>query len=238
MDSLRYKLATAYHLCALKGWDNWTYTHISARLPDQQTFLMNQFGTLYKDVTPSSLAEVDMTQPAEIYFDTLNPTGVYMHKAIYQKRPDINAIFHLHTSNGVAVSAMECGLLPISQFALHFYGHISTHGYDSLVLDEKTQTEKLAEDLGENHALLLQNHGTITTGATLEEAFFFTHHLEEACRVQCLTLACNTPYILPNPEICKKAAEDLLGFEKNKGVRDWNAAQTLITDDTFNKWKK
>lgn len=236
MHSLRLKLATAYQLCALKGWDNWTYTHISARLPGQQAFLINQFDTLYKDVTPQSLALVDMTQPAESYFDTLNPTGVYMHSAIYKKRPDINAIFHLHTPHGVAVSAMECGLLPISQFALHFYNRVSTHGYDSLVLDEKTQTEQLARDLGDNYTMLLQNHGTVTTGTTIEEAFFFTHHLEEACRVQCLTLSCNTPIIQPNAEICQKACNDLLGFEKNRGERDWKAAQSLLPQEMLNAW--
>ncbi|MES2252094.1 MAG: class II aldolase/adducin family protein [Pseudomonadota bacterium] len=234
MNTLRHKLAVAYRLCALKGWDNWTYTHISARLPDQQAFLINQFNTLYKDVTPQSLACVDMTLSPEIYFDTLNPTGVYIHSAIYKARPDINAIFHLHTPHGVAVSTMECGLLPISQFALHFYNRISTHAYDSLVLDEKMQTEQLARDLGVNNTMLLQNHGTITTGTTIEEAFFFTHHLEEACRVQCLTLSCNTPYIQPCAALCQKACDDLLGFEKNRGERDWMAAQTLILSDSFN----
>jgi ribulose-5-phosphate 4-epimerase/fuculose-1-phosphate aldolase len=229
MNSLRFKLATAYRLCALKGWDNWTYTHISARLPGQQTFLMNQFDTLYKDVTPESLAVVDMTLPSESYFDTLNPTGVYMHSAIYKARPDINAIFHLHTPHGVAVSAMECGLLPLSQFALHFYNRVSVHPYDSLVLDEKTQTDQLARDLGDNYTMLLQNHGTVTSGTTIEEAFFFTHHLEEACRVQCLILSCNTPYSLPSADVCQKACDDLLGFEKHRGTRDWIAAQSLVS---------
>ncbi|MDP3372239.1 MAG: class II aldolase/adducin family protein [Candidatus Paracaedibacteraceae bacterium] len=228
MNSLRLKLASAFHLCALKGWDNWTYTHISARLPDQTSFLINRLNILYKDVTPESLVEVDMAQAPEMYFDTVNPTGVHIHKSIYEKRPDINAIFHLHTPHGVAVSAMECGLLPLSQFALHFYDRISTHKYDSLVLDEKSQAEQLAHDLGNNFTMLLENHGTLTSGKTLEEAFFYTHHLEEACRVQCLTLACNTPYIKLSHETCKKASADLLSFEKNLGMRDWNAAQTLL----------
>ena len=237
MHSLRLKLAIAYRLCALKGWDNWTYTHISARLPGQQSFLINQFNTLYKDVTPDSLAVVDMTLPAEGYFDTLNPTGVYMHSAIYKARPDINAIFHLHTPHGVAVSSMECGLLPINQFALHFYNSISTHPYDSLVLDEKEQTEQLAHNLGNKHTMLLQNHGTVTTGTSIEEAFFFTHHLEEACRVQCLTLSCNTPYTQPSADVCQKAHDDLMRFEKHRGARDWTAAQTLISQDILNKWR-
>lgn len=236
MNSLRFKLASAFQLCALKGWDNWTYTHISARLPGQQSFLINPFNLLYKDVTPKSLVEVDMMLPPETYFDVVNPTGVYIHKAIYQKRPDINAIFHLHTPHGVAVSTMECGLLPLSQFALHFYDRVSIHRYDSLVLDEKEQTEQLAHDLDQNFTMLLENHGTITSGRTIEEAFFYTHHLEEACRVQCLTLSCNVPYVKLDSEVCKKASADLLGFEKNIGSRDWQAAQTLISQEMKDRW--
>jgi ribulose-5-phosphate 4-epimerase/fuculose-1-phosphate aldolase len=233
---LRFKLAVAYQLCAVKGWDNWTYTHISARLPGSNTFLLNPFHLLYKDVTPWSLIDVDMTKPPEDYFGELNPTGVLLHAAIYKQRPDINAIFHLHTPYGVAVSTLDCGLLPISQFALHFYDSVSRHRYDSLVLDEKVQCEQLAHDLGKNFTMLLENHGTVTSGTTIEEAFFFTHHLEEACRVQCLTLSCNTPYIQPSAASCQKAHTDLLGFEKNRGQRDWRAAQTLLPKDLMTEW--
>jgi ribulose-5-phosphate 4-epimerase/fuculose-1-phosphate aldolase len=237
INNLRFKLAIAYQLCALKGWDNWTYTHISARVPGSQTFLLNPFNILFKDVTPWSLIEVDMSQKPENNIN-LNPTGVLIHGAIYKHRPDINAIFHLHTPYGVSVSMMECGLLPISQFALHLYNSISRHKYDSLVLDEKTQCERLAQDLGNNNAILLDNHGTVTCGTTMEEAFYFTHHLEEACRTQCLTLSCNTPYIQPNAAICQKARDDLLGFEMNRGQRDWGAAQTLLPKDTYDEWTK
>ncbi len=120
MKNLRLKLAIAYQLCALKGWDNWTYTHISARLPGASSFVMNPFDLLFKDITPWALVDVDMTKPAESYFDTLNPTGVLLHSSIYATRPDINAIFHLHTPYGVAVSTMEVGLLPISQICPSF----------------------------------------------------------------------------------------------------------------------
>ena len=240
MKSLRFKLATAFHICALKGWDNWTYTHISAREPGSTSFLMNPFDLLFKDITPSSLVSIDMTRSMEANLSAtsvpINPTGILIHSAIYKKRPDINAIFHLHTPYGVSVSCMEGGLLPMSQFALHFYDNISTHPYDSLVLDEHTQTDQLAKDLGENHAILLQNHGTITVGSTIEEAFFFTHHLEEACRVQCLTLNANTAYHLPDQAVCQKAAHDLLTFEKQRGLRDWTAAQTLIPPAIRDAW--
>ncbi len=242
MNSIRFKLATAFHLCALKGWDNWTYTHISAREPGSTTFLMNPFNILYKDVTPQSLVEIDMERSVDWYqkpsmdASAINPTGILIHSAIYKRRPDINAIFHLHTPHGVAVSCMEGGLLPMSQFALHFYNNIAIHPYDSLVLDEQTQTEQLAHDLADNYALLLQNHGTVTIGKTIEEAFFFTHHLEEACRVQCLTLSTGTRYHIPDKAICEKAAHDLLSFEKERGLRDWTAAQTMIPLAVRDTW--
>lgn len=223
----REQLALAYQICAHRGWDNWTYTHISLRIKDNM-FLINPFGSLYQSVTPENLIEINMDNDPEFYFGKANPTGVLLHSAVYQKRPDINAIFHLHTSHGVAVSSMKCGLLPISQFALHFYGKISTHAYDSLILDEVQQCEKVAHDLGDNYTMLLQNHGTLTAGRTLHEAFFFTHHLEEACRVQCLAMSANTPLIVPEPHICQKAHEDLMSFESDRGIRDWMAAMSLV----------
>ena len=104
------------------------------------------------------------------------------------------------------------------------------------MLDEQTQTEQLAHDLADNYALLLQNHGTVTIGKTIEEAFFFTHHLEEACRVQCLTLSTGTRYHIPDKAICEKAAHDLLSFEKERGLRDWTAAQTMIPLAVRDTW--
>jgi ribulose-5-phosphate 4-epimerase/fuculose-1-phosphate aldolase len=230
MENLRKQLATAFQICAIKGWDNWTYTHISARLPGSSVFLINPFELLYQAVTPKNLIAVDMTKPLGDYFKIVNPTGLHLHSAIYKKRPDINAIFHLHTANGVAVSTMKCGLLPISQYALHFYKSIATHRYDSLVLDETQQAEKLANDLGKYFAMILENHGTLTTGQTLEEAFFFTHHLEEACKVQCLASRPLDELILLNDDICKTAHADLMNFEKSRGMRDWKAAKALLPE--------
>ena len=165
------KLTAAYHLCALKGWDNWTYTHITIRI-DENHFLINPFSILYKDVTPDNLILVDMRKPAETYFLNANPTGILLHSALYAHRPDIQSIFHLHTTHGVAVSSMKCGLLPISQFALHFYNSIASHSYSSLILDEKTQCDQVAKDLGPHYTMLLENHGTLTCGTSIEEAFY------------------------------------------------------------------
>lgn len=231
--TLRQKLALTYHLVAIKGWDNWTYTHISCRNEENTGFYLNPFKSLFKDVTSSSLVEVLFSKPSEQYFGKANPTGVLLHNAIYQSRKDINAIFHLHTTSGVAVSTMKCGLLPISQFALHFYNSVSYHSYDSLLLDERDQCQNAAKDLGSHYAMFLENHGTLTAGSTIEEAFFFTHHLEEACRVQCLAMSCQTPLIYPSQSIGEKAHRDLMSFEEERGSRDWNAALSLISRENF-----
>lgn len=231
--TLRQKLALTYHLVALKGWDNWTYTHISCRNEDNTGFYLNPFKSLFKDVKSSDLVEVLFSNPCEQYFDQANPTGVLLHSAIYQSRKDVNSVFHLHTTSGVTVSTLRCGLLPISQFALHFYNAVSYHSYNSLVLDEKQQCQNIAKDLSNNYAMFLENHGTLTVGATIEEAFFFTHHLEEACKVQCLAMSCQTPLIYPSQDICKQAYIDLMTFEEKRGSRDWNAALSLIPQENF-----
>ncbi len=231
--SLRQKLALTYHIAAIKAWDNWTYTHMSCRNEDNTGFYINPFNCLYKDIRNSNLVEVLFSKPLEHYFEISNPTGVLLHNAIYQARKDVNSIVHLHTTAGVAVSSMKCGLLPISQFALHFYNSVSYHSYDSLVLDEKMQCQNIAEDLKNNNVMFLKNHGTISVGCSIEEAFFFTHHLEEACKVQCLCLSSHTPLIHPSHEICQKAHNDLMNFERHRGKRDWNAALSLIPSADF-----
>jgi len=223
--SLKNNLTIAYQALASMKLDNLTYTHLSARLPGKDSFYIYPFGFLYSEVTPSSLLQVSFSGDVlEGEKEGYNPTGYALHSAIYRNRPDINAIFHLHTTAGVAVSAMECGILPISQFALHFYNRVSYQDYDSLVLDPHKQEEILKTIMGQdNKTIMLRNHGTVTCGSTIQEAFFYTHHLEEACKVQCLALSSREKLILPDPIICEKSCTQLLSFEESLGERDWKA---------------
>src|SRR5690606_25030882 len=156
-----------------------------------------------------------------------NQTGYIIHGSIYKNRPEINAIFHLHTTAGVAVSSMECGLLPISQFSLHFYNRLASYPYDSLALDAATQGQDLALALGDKKAMILANHGTLTCGETVHEAFLYMHFLEQACKVQCQALNGYTQPKIPAPEICERAAQDMRNFEPNFGIRDWTALLRL-----------
>ena len=220
-QKLRENLAAAYRICAEFGMDDLTYTHISARIGD--TFFIYPFGMLFADVTASSLLRVSLEgkvlEGKEFQY---NKTGYVIHGNIYKSRSDINAIFHLHTTAGVTVSAMKDGLLPISQFALHLYDRISYYDYNSLELDADNYS--FVDALGQNKTMILRNHGTITCGSTVHEAFFYAYHLEQACKVQCSAIAAGRDnLVMPDEEVCRKTNKDLLNFEQDLGYRDWQA---------------
>lgn len=227
---VKRNLAFAYRVFAELKMDDLTYTHLSARLPGQEAFYIYPFGYLFSEVTPDSLLTVNLEgeilQGDESHY---NKTGYVIHSAIYKARPEVNAIFHFHTTAGVAVSAMECGLLPISQFALHFYNRLAYYSYDSLALDYVKQGVQLAKDLASHFALILRNHGTLTCGTTIQEAFFYAYYLEQACKVQCAALGSAQPLVYPSAEICERAAQDMRNFEPDLGNRDWLALQRRFT---------
>ncbi|MDX2164807.1 MAG: class II aldolase/adducin family protein [Gammaproteobacteria bacterium] len=221
---IKENLATAYKILAKLGLDDHTYTHLSARDEnDPNTFYINPFGLCFHEVETENLIKVTLDGKileGEEY--QYNKTGYVIHGSIYSARPDIQAIFHLHTPDTLAVSALEDGLMPISQWALHFYNKISYHDYDSLALEDQ-QGNKLIQDLGKNYVALLRNHGFITSGRTIQEAMFYTHHLQKACETQCKILSMGKKVVVPSKETCEKAVHDLLSFEKNLGERDWHA---------------
>lgn len=222
--ALRIQLAAAYRILADQKMDDLTYTHLSARLPGSSAYFIYPFGLLFEEVTASNLLKVSLNGDVlEGQESQYNQTGYVIHGSIYKKRPDINAVFHLHTVAGIAVSTMDCGLLPLSQFSLHFYDQVSYHAYDSLALDKGRQGESLARDLGENRAMFLCNHGTLTCGATIPEAYLYTHFLEQSCRVQCAALNSNQKVILPDHSTCEQTSQDVRNFEADFGTRDWAA---------------
>lgn len=223
-ENLRRELALAYRIFAHLGWDDLTYTHLSARLPGRDAFLIQPFGLFFEEVRPQDLIEVSFEgEVLDQKNKAFNHTGYVIHGSIYKARPDLNASFHLHTIDSVAVSAMEEGLLPISQFALHFYNRISYHDYGSLALEFHQQGGKVAADLGSSKAMLLRNHGSLTCGETIEEAFLYANFLEKACQTQVKALSGGRPLVIPPAPICEKAARDLREFEPSFGSRDWQA---------------
>lgn len=232
---VRTNLAAAFRILARLGLDDLTYAHLSARVPGTSHFFIQPFGLLFEEVTASSLLKV--TVGGEILDGQkshYNQTGYVIHASIYRKRPDLNAIFHLHTQAGVTVSCMKTGLLPLSQWALHFYNRVAYHDYDSLALDNNSQGQKLAQDLGNLSVMFLRNHGTLMCGNTIHEALFYTHHLEQACKVQVAALSTREELTIPDAATCEKAVHDLLSFEKDLGKRDWDALIQKLKKDGEN----
>lgn len=187
---LRVNLAACYRLIAMYGWDDLIFTHISARVPGpEEHFLINAYGYLFEEMTASSLVKVNLD--GEIVLDTphfVNPAGFVIHSAIHSARTDAGCILHTHTRAGVAVSAQAAGLLPISQVSLLPYASLAYHDYEGIALrdDEKP---RLVADLGNSNFLILRNHGLLTVGPTIPDAFTFMYALETACQAQIAALS-------------------------------------------------
>lgn len=228
-QQIRENLAAAYRLIAFFGFDDLTFSHLSARVPGGNAFFIQPFGLLFEEVTASSLLTVNFdgkVLEGEEY--QYNKTGYVIHGSIYKHRHDLQAIFHLHTEDTVAVSVMPQGLMPISQWALLFYEQVSYHDYNSLALVTDAHENALVRDLGKNKVMFLRNHGTLTCGKTIHEAFIYTHHLQRACRTQVRALAAHNNLLMPNQATCKKSVNDLLSFETDIGKRDWSALIRLL----------
>jgi ribulose-5-phosphate 4-epimerase/fuculose-1-phosphate aldolase len=185
--SLRIELAACYRLVALFGWDDLVFTHISVRLPGEgDAFLINPYGMLFEEITASSLVKVDQRgEKLEASDWPVNPAGFVIHSAIHAARHDVLCALHVHTNAGVAVSAQKDGLLPISQTATIVLASLGYHDYEGIALrdDEKP---RLVRDLGQSTALILRNHGLLTVGPTVGDAFLAMYLLQRACEMKIL----------------------------------------------------
>ncbi|KAM9451502.1 alpha-adducin isoform 4-T4 [Clarias gariepinus] len=189
---LRCKLAAFYRLADLFGWSQLIYNHLTVRLnSEQERFLIVPFGLLYSEVTASSLVKINLQGEIVDRGSTnlgVNQAGFTLHSAIYAARPDIKCIVHIHTPAGAAVSAMKCGLLPISPEALSL-GEVAYHDYHGILVDEEEKI-LIQKNLGpKSKVLILRNHGLVSVGETVEEAFYYIHNLVTACEIQVRTLA-------------------------------------------------
>uniref|UniRef100_A0AAX7U0D9 Alpha-adducin n=1 Tax=Astatotilapia calliptera TaxID=8154 RepID=A0AAX7U0D9_ASTCA len=189
---LRCKLAAFYRLADLFGWSELIYNHLTVRVnSDQERFLIVPFGLLYSEVTASSLVKINLQGEMVDRGSTnlgVNQAGFTLHSAIYAARPDVKCIVHIHTPAGAAVSAMKCGLLPISPEALSL-GEVAYHDYYGILVDDE-ETTLIQRNLGpKSKVLILRNHGLVSVGETVEEAFYYIHNLVTACEIQVRTLA-------------------------------------------------
>lgn len=184
---VRVNLAACYRIIAMHGWDDLVFTHISARVPGgDEHFLINAYGMLFEEMTASSLVKVDLH--GEQVLDTaqpINPAGFVIHSAVHEARPNVACVLHIHSKAGIAVSAQADGLLPISQTSLFPYATLGYHDYEGVALNDD-EKPRLVADLGDNNALILRNHGLLTVGTGIADAFLLMYLLETACQIQLL----------------------------------------------------
>ena len=182
---VRIDLAACYRIIAMYGWNDLVFTHISARVPGgEDHFLINPYGMLFEEITASSLVKVDLDGNKVLETEhPVNPAGFVIHSAVHEAREDAGCVLHTHTKAGIAVSAQKEGLLPISQTAMFPYVTLSYHDYEGVALNED-EKPRLVADLGSNNALILRNHGLLTTAPTIADAFLLMYVLETACQIQ------------------------------------------------------
>jgi ribulose-5-phosphate 4-epimerase/fuculose-1-phosphate aldolase len=205
----RVDLAAAYRLVALYGWDDLIFTHISARVPGaDHHFLLNPYGMMFEEVTASSLVKIDLhgnKVMESAHF--INPAGFTIHSAVHEARADALCVMHLHTRNGIAVSAQKDGLLPLSQQAMFALCSLAYHDYEGLALDE-AEKPRLVADFGDKKFLILRNHGLLTVGRTVAEAFLGMFLLERACEIQILAQSGGSDLTpIPNETIGRVASQ-------------------------------
>ncbi len=232
---VRCDLAALYRLVAHHRMTDLIYTHISARLPGPENhFLINQYGVMFHEMRASDLVKIDYD--GNIVGDDnqsrrVNAAGFCIHSAIHMARHDLACVVHTHTAAGMAVAAQKHGLLPLSQHALKFYGHLAYHGYEGIALD-LDERERLVSDLGEHRAMILQNHGLLVAGRTIPEAFNNIYYLERACQAQVAALAGGTELVTPPEAVRLHTAEQ---FNREGSLEHyemmWESCLRLVEHD-------
>ena len=221
----RLQLAACYRVFAMLGWTEMIYNHITVRVPDtasgaERHFLINPFGLHYAEVTASNLVKIDLEgrvldgSPYKV-----NPAGFVVHATVHTGLPDAHCVMHTHTTAGMAIAALEEGLLPISMYALGYFERIAYHDFEgpSLEVDERA---RLATNLGEKNLLVMKTHGLLACGETVAQAFVRLFRLERACQVQLAAQATGARLAIPPRSVCElsaKLSDDFLVAEGDKG---------------------
>jgi len=220
--SMRVDLAAFFRLVAGYGWDDLLLAHLSARVPGEAAYLINPFGLLFAEVTASSLLKVDFAgrKLCESSFE-ISPEANVIHGAVLTARPDVNCVAHVHTVAGTAVSSQESGLMNVSQQSLIVAGSLAYHDYEGIVLDH-AEGPRLVRDLGDKRHMILRNHGLLTVGATVSQAFQALYNLQRSCEMQ---VAAQGRALVPiSPDVMAKTAR-LFATSGQRPGRDllWDA---------------
>ena len=227
----RVDLAACYRLVHHYAMDDLVYNHISARVPSEEGhFLINAYGMTYDEITASSLVKIDFD--GKVLQDSgtgygVNHAGFVIHSAVHRGRPDVACVIHTHTPAGMAVSAMKCGLLPLTQNAM-FFSEVGCHDYEgpAVELDEQ---KRLVKDLGANDAMILRNHGLLAVGRTIPEAFITMYWLERACQAQVLAVGSNEKLLFPGEDVVKITNSRYKpGQRRRIGELEWSGLLRLV----------
>jgi ribulose-5-phosphate 4-epimerase/fuculose-1-phosphate aldolase len=227
----RVDLAACYRLIDLFGMTDLIYNHITAKIPHTEHLLINLYGLLYKEITASSLVKIDLEGNILSKPDTdygINKSGYVIHGAIHGARTDVNCVIHTHTRAGMAVASMKDGLLPMSQTSMRFVGHLGYHDYEGPSIDLEERV-RLVRDLGPHDAMILRNHGLLTCGATIQQAFNTMYQLELSCRAQVDAVNSRADLLIPSKEVLDKTAHLYQpGTRRPYGVLEWHALLRLL----------
>jgi ribulose-5-phosphate 4-epimerase/fuculose-1-phosphate aldolase len=233
----RLELAACYRLIDQYGMTDLIYNHVTARIPGTEHLLINLYGLLYKEITASSLVKIDVEGEIIHKPDTdygINKSGYVIHGAIHKARPDTKCVLHTHTRAGIAVSAMNCGLLPLSQTSIRFHNHIGYHDFEGPAVDLE-ERERIVKDLGEHNALVMKNHGLLTCGPSVPEAFNLMYQLEQSCRSQVDAMAARTELNVPGENVLAHTAHLYQpGTRRPYGVLEWPAMLRLLDAEQKN----
>jgi ribulose-5-phosphate 4-epimerase/fuculose-1-phosphate aldolase len=228
---MRVDLAAAYQLAAIYKWTDLIYTHFSARVPGSEDFLINPYGLMFDEITASNLVRIDahgkvIDDPLDLGY---NEAGFVIHGCMHEARPEVNCVIHTHTRAGVAVSAMKCGLLPISQHAMRVQRQCTYHDYEGIALD-MSERERMAASLGKrSKVMILRNHGLLTLGATVREAFELMYYLDCACQIQIDAMAAGLENVqLMSDSAAATATEQFERPDRPSSHKDWPALLRLL----------
>ena len=225
---VRVQLAACYRLISHFGMDDLVFTHISARVPGTtDRFFINPYGMHFSEITASSLVIIDVDGNLVEGSYPVNQAGFVIHSAIHAARHDVACVLHTHTPSGVAVSCLAEGLLPLNQFSLQFYDRVAYHDYEGVALD-LDERQRLVADLGDKRVLVLRNHGLLTAGRTIPEAFSLMYYLDQSCRVQMQVMGSGGKMLTVGGQTAEKTARQFEREDSSYGQREWPALLRIL----------
>ena len=224
----RIDLAAAYHLADIYGFSDIIWNHITCKTSSKKdTFLINKFGLRYDEVTASNLLEINLDGKIISGNGEINYTGFVIHGAIHKNRKDLHCVMHSHSRSGLAVSCLKNGLEIFIQDSAMFHNRISYHDWEGMSTNTE-ESDSLARDLGNNNTMILRNHGLLTAGKTIGEAFMLMYYLDRACKVQIDLLNTNQKTIKPSENLLEFAAGQYNDSKYQLGKHEWPALKRML----------